>query len=42
MPFVGVDPERTDALRRAGIRHVVNDFDDCEAFLRALHDAAAP
>jgi phosphoglycolate phosphatase-like HAD superfamily hydrolase len=42
LPFVGVDPEQSGALRRAGIRHVVEDYQDFAAFLREASDAGIP
>jgi phosphoglycolate phosphatase-like HAD superfamily hydrolase len=42
LPFVGVDHAKTGALREAGVRQVIGDYEDFEAFLRALGDAAVP
>ncbi len=42
LPFVAVDHEGAGVLRLAGVRHVVRDYEDFGAFLRALRDAAAP
>src|SRR5918996_1172095 len=36
LPFIGVDAERTGVLRRAGIRHIVEDYLDLAGFEREL------
>lgn len=41
LPFVGVDPGGNQALRRAGVRHVVAGYAEVPAFLAALEGAAS-
>ena len=42
LPFVGIDPAGTGALRAAHVRQVVPDYQDREAFIAALHEATVP
>ncbi len=42
LPFVGVDPDRTGALQRAGVQHVVDDYQEFASFLQAASDAVVP
>lgn len=41
LPFVGVDADGNEALRRAGVRHVVAGYAEVPAFLAALAGAAS-